>query len=182
MPRSISTITTLTLILLLSPGSAMASEIYRHVDENGNVTFSDEPMDDDSEAMELKSLPEMNLPDPAERNKRSNHDEDQEKPIDEQQGYQTIEITAPEHDSAFWRGDGLVVVRFQSQPSLRRGHRYALELDGEQIKKGRSTTFTLDSMNRGTHELVVHVVDANGETVSSSDVTRFTLHRPSQLN
>ena len=182
MPRLIPAITTFCLLTALPLAPASASDIYRHVDEDGNVTFSDEPMDDDSESMELESLPEVNLPDPAERKRGAMRDTPQDNEARDQQGYQSLEITAPEHDSAFWRGDGLVVVRFRSQPSLRSGHRYALELDGERVQEGRGTTFTLENMNRGTHELVVHVLNANDETISSSDVTRFTLHRPSQLN
>lgn len=183
MPRSIPATTALVLMLILPLVPAMADEIYRHVDENGNVTFSDEPMNDDSKTMELESLPEVSLPDPAEGERRSTRDDRNGTGAKEQQGgYQTIKITSPEHDSAFWRGDGLVIVRFQSQPSLRSGHRYALALDGERVQQGRSTSFTLENMNRGTHEIVVHAINAEGETVSSSDVTRFTLHRPSQLN
>nr|WP_262411504.1 DUF4124 domain-containing protein [Halomonas utahensis] len=167
----------------MPPGSTVAGEIYRHEDENGNVTYSDEPADDDSEAMELDPLPEVSLPDGTARERRDRSSEsERDDGNDGQQGYQSIEVTQPEHDSAFWRGDGLVVVRFQSQPSLRSGHHYALELDGERTRQSRSTSFTLENMNRGTHEVVIHVVNANGETVSSSDVTRFTLHRPSQLN
>lgn len=183
MFRSTVPFTTLVLALLLPLGTPVAGEIYRHVDENGNVTYSDEPADDNSEAMELEPLPEVSLPDGAARERRERRSEsERDSNNDEQQGYRAIEITQPEHDSAFWRGDGLVVVRFQSQPSLRSGHQFALELDGERTRKGRSTTFTLENMNRGTHEIVIHVVNANGETISSSDVTRFTLHRPSQLN
>ena len=181
--RSTTPLTVLILALLLPPGSTVAGEIYRHVDENGNVTYSDEPADDDSKAMELEPLPEVSLPDGAARERLDRSSEsERDDGNSEQQGYQSIEITQPEHDSAFWRGDGLVVVRFQSQPSLRSGHRYALELDGERTRQSRNTSFTLENMNRGTHEVVIHVVNANGETVSSSDVTRFTLHRPSQLN
>lgn len=173
----------LALTLALSTGTTVADEIYRHVDDNGNVTYSDEPMTDDSKAMELDPLPEVSLPDASQREERSRRDETaSDSGNAEPQGYQAIEITQPEHDSAFWRGGGRVVVRFQSQPSLRAGHRYALEVDGERIQKSRRNTFSLKNVNRGTHELVVHVVDGNGETVSSSDVTRFTLHRPSQQN
>ncbi|MFO7786143.1 MAG: DUF4124 domain-containing protein [Halospina sp.] len=183
MFRSTLPLTALVLALLLAPGSPVAGEVYRHVDENGNVTYSDEPADDDSEAMELEPLSEVNLPDGAARERRDRDDEPEgDSGNDEQQGYESIEITEPEHDSAFWRGDGLVVVRLQSQPSLRSGHRYALELDGERTRESRDTSFTLENMDRGTHEVVIHVINANGETISSSDVTRFTLHRPSQQN
>lgn len=183
MFRSTAPFTALALALLLPLGSTVAGEIYRHVDENGNVTYSDEPTGDDSEAMELQPLPEVSLPDGAARERRNRNSEPEgDSGSDGQQGYESIEIAQPEHDSAFWRGDGLVVVRFQSQPSLRSGHRYALELDGERTRQSRSTTFTLENMSRGTHEVVIHVVNANGDTISSSDVTRFTLHRPSQQN
>lgn len=182
MFRSTIALTALVLAFLLPLGSStLAGEIYRHVDENGNVTYSDEPAGDDSEAMELEPLPEVSLPDSPVRERR-NSEQESDRGSDGQQGYESVEITQPEHDSAFWRGDGLIVVRFQSQPSLRPGHRFALELDGERSRQGRSTSFTLENMNRGTHEIVIHVVNANGETIGSSDVTRFTLHRPSQLN
>jgi len=180
--RSTIALTALVLAFLLPLcSSTVAGEIYRHVDENGNVTYSDEPAGDDSEAMELEPLPEVSLPDGAARERR-NSEREGDGGNNDKQGYESIEITQPEHDSAFWRGDGLVVVRIQSQPSLRSGHRFALELDGERTRQSRSTSFTLENMNRGTHEIVIHVVNANGETISSSDVTRFTLHRPSQLN
>ncbi|WP_158223123.1 DUF4124 domain-containing protein [Halovibrio salipaludis] len=181
MFRSTIPLTALVLAFLLPLGTAVAGEIYRHVDENGNVTYSDEPFSDNSQAMELEPLPEVSLPDSPVRESR-NSERENNRGNDGQQGYESVEITQPEHDSAFWRGDGLVVVRFQSQPSLRPGHRFALELDGERTRRSRNTSFTLENMNRGTHEIVIHVVNANGETISSSDVTRFTLHRPSQLN
>ncbi|MEQ6886082.1 DUF4124 domain-containing protein [Salicola sp. Rm-C-2C1-2] len=175
----------LALTLALFMGTTVADEIYRHVDDNGNVTYSDEPMTDDSQAMDLNPLPEVSLPDASQQKERGSRNEtasDSGNAAPQAQGYQSIEITQPEHDSAFWRGDGRVVVRFQSQPALRAGHRYALEVDGERIQKSRRNTFSLKNVNRGTHELVVHVVDGNGETVNASDVTRFTLHRPSQQN
>lgn len=182
MFRSTALVHALALMLLIPLGSAMAAgEIYRHVDEDGNVTYSDEPISDDSEAMELEPLPEVSLPDWKKGQHRTNR-EAQDGNSKQQASYQSVEITQPEHDSAFWHGGGLVVVRVQSQPSLKPGHRYALEVDGKRIKQGRSTSFSVKNMARGTHNLRVNVVNANGETVSSSDVTRFTLHRPSQQN
>lgn len=174
------------LLLVLSSGATTAGEVYRHVDEDGNVTFSDERGDDKSEPMELKSIPEVNMPEPAQRQRPSREERSGEKEeteeTEEQEGYQSITISQPEHDSAFWRGDGLVVVRFQSEPGLRSGHRYVVELDGEKVEEGRSESLTLENMDRGTHEVVVHIVNGDGKTLTSSDVTRFTLHRPSQLN
>ncbi|XOZ33315.1 DUF4124 domain-containing protein [Halomonadaceae bacterium KBTZ08] len=181
MFRSTALVHTLALTLLLPLGSAVADEVYRHVDEDGNVTYSDEPMSDDSEAMELEPLPEVSLPKWDRSQRRKNRGE-QDGSRKQQASYRSVEITQPEHDSTFWRSSGRVVVRIQSQPSLKSGHRYALEVDGERVKQGRSTSFPVKKMTRGTHELVVHVINANGETVSSSDVTRFTLNRSYQQN
>ncbi len=52
---------TLSMILLLSvllAASAQAQEIYRVVDEHGNVTYTDQKPDDDAEPM---VLPELNV-------------------------------------------------------------------------------------------------------------------------
>lgn len=167
-----------TLVLALPINSA-ADEIYRHVDADGNVTFTDNPPDKDSKPLDLAPLPEVSLPDGS--NRPRGNDEQREK--ESRTGpYEKVVIAQPEHDSAFWRGGGLVNINARSQPTLLKGHAYQLEFDGERRRRSRSGTFSLNNVDRGTHEIRVHIIDAEGNTIESSGLTRFTLHRPSQLN
>lgn len=172
----------LMALTLLFPGAAMSDSIYRQVDEDGNVTYTDEPPDDESKPLELDPLPQMNIPS-SDRSSRPSDDEQDESGNAEPEGsYKSLAIREPEHDSAFWRGGGEVTVRIHSEPKLSEGHQYQLEFDGEAIEETRNTSITLENVDRGTHELTVHILDSSGEVIQSSDRTRFTLHRPSQLN
>ena len=44
---------------------------------------------------------------------------------------------------------------------------------------GKSTQFSLNELNRGTHRLQVSVVDAQGSTLISSSTTTFHLRKAS---
>ena len=165
--------------LLSASLSAPAGEIYRHVDADGNVTYSDEPMDDDSQPMDLAPLPEVSLPDGSNRSRQSTSTRNEEKSAGP---YDRVVINRPEHDSAFWRGGGTVNIQAGSEPSLNRRHAYELEFDGERERRSRTGTFTLQNVDRGTHSIRVHIIDADGDTIESSETVRFTLHRPSRLN
>jgi|AntDeeMetagen134_2_1112570.scaffolds.fasta_scaffold00088_15 hypothetical protein len=172
----------LSVLVVLPFGAVQAEEIYRHVDDQGNVTYSDEPPEKDSKPMELAPLPEVSIPTPERPSSRRNTQEEDTEETQERERYKRVEIVEPEHDSAFWHGGGMVTIRARTEPRLSKGHSYQLEFDGERGDTNRSGRFSLNNVNRGTHTVVVHVLDSSGQVITSSDTTRFTLHRPSRLN
>lgn len=171
-----------TLLVLLS-GALQADEIYRHVDDQGNVTYTDEPPEKDSKPLDLAPLPEVSIPASGNSSRLEGMEEEDDKEDAQQDElYKRIEVVEPEPDSAFWRGGGSVTIRVRSEPDLSRGHSFQLEFDGESRGTNRSGTFSLDNVDRGTHTIVVHILDSAGDIITSSDPSRFTLHRPSRLN
>ena len=172
----------LSALIVLPFSAVQAGDIYRHVDEQGNVTYTDEPPEKDSKPMELEPLPEVSIPASDRSSSSENSQQETAKKDEESELYKRVEIMEPEHDSAFWRGGGLVTIRVRAEPELSERHRYQLEFDGERGDTSRSGTFSLNNVNRGTHTIVVHILDSSGDIITSSDTTRFTLHRPSQQN
>ena len=166
------------ILTLLASSAAWSDRVYRHVDEDGNVTFTDEPPDGDSEEVKIHPITVMPLPRPQ---ARSTQDEPEDE-TEESAGYEALAITKPEHDTAFWRASGDIVIEVNVQPELRQNHTLELELDGERTQQSRESRFEITNIDRGTHEAVVHIVDDGGETVKSSELTRFTVHRPSRLH
>ena len=58
------------ILALLVPGHALATEVYRSVDENGRPVFSNTPPETDHEVLDVKiknKLGEKNQPDPSSR-------------------------------------------------------------------------------------------------------------------
>lgn len=163
---------------LLMATASLQAEVYRHVDAQGNVTFSDEPMDG-SEPVTVKPVTTITLPKPqdvqdppalAEKAEREGAD------------YDRVSILSPNDGEAFHSGSGNVQFQVSSTPSLKPGHKYEVTLDGQPLGQGTSGALTVNNIDRGTHEAAVHIVNEDGIRVKSGESISFTVHRPSRLN
>ena len=67
-------------------------------------------------------------------------------------------------------------------PDLLAAHQLQLEMDGKLLVTGKSKQFKLENIDRGTHELVVHVITAEGKKLISSDPVTVHLRRFSILS
>lgn len=175
--------TWLILFLFILPAQA---EIYRWVDENGNVVFSDES----HPSAETIDLPDSTTYTPPEEEsepdilKLSPDEDDIAESGDAVPAYQ-LRIIAPAHDESIWVNNGNVTVSLLVEPQLdaERGDRIRLELDGTPVGDPQSgTSFQLNNISRGSHNVTAYVVDEAGGTLTSSDTITFHLHRASIQN
>jgi len=148
--------------VLLTFSTTTQSEIYRTVDENGNVTFSDNPDVEGGEKVDLEPIntqPKQRNPFPIPVT--------QEEEVFE---YEEIAITNPANDHTVPTGfAGTFSVAVQVTPSLLYSHRLQLMLDGAPYgKAGKITQFQLQNIPRGAHQLVANVIDKDGNVVDKS--------------
>lgn len=166
-------------MLFLLPVQA---EIYRWVDESGNVVFSDESQPG-AEKIELP--PSMTYtPVESETDNILKLSPDEEEVDLDVPDYE-IRIVAPANDESIWVNNGDVTVSMIIEPELdaERGDKIVLELDGQPVAESlASTTFQLKNLSRGTHNLTAMVVDSNGMTLARTGELIFHLHRASRLN
>lgn len=171
------------MLLFILPVHA---EIYRWVDDSGNVVFTDEPRP----GAERVDLPPATTYTPVD-DEALTDDILKLSPDDEAAAQQTdapdyqIRIVAPAHDESIWVNNGDVTVNMIVEPALdaERGDKVMLQLDGEPVSEPRSsTTFQLNNLSRGTHTLNAMVVNSNGATLTSTGSVTFHLHRASIQN
>lgn len=151
--------------------------IYRTVDENGNVLFTDNPPDKDrAEPVRVgpvntmegrrETVPVMapDRPEPRQENPP---------PAPAGSGYQALRITVPE-DGATVRipQDNPVAVQASVEPALRAGHRMVILDNGQPVAGG-----TLDFPNPGTHRLQAAIEDENGRRLITSAPVTLYVHR-----
>ena len=160
-------------VLLLSAVISVATlaEVYRSVDAEGNVTYSDKPHEGAKKV-------EVNEPTiiPSTRNQiRLTPDESGKQALP----YTTVEIVTPANEETL-RNVQSVSVSGQLAPNLQTsfGHRAQLLFDGGPISEpGTSLRATLNEVDRGTHTLQLIVIDAAGTTIARSPVSTFFLHK-----
>lgn len=160
---------------LLSP--VVAKDVYRSVDEHGNVIYSDTPLPD----AEIISIEEVQTVDPGQVPAFRYTPEKPEAPA---YVYNRLEIVSPENDAAFVNPTGEVTISAVIEPVLNStiGHRLILSVDGKETASGLDTQFVLGNLDRGTHTVTVAVVDKTGQQLIASPTVSFTLHRPSALH
>ncbi|SFM62568.1 DUF4124 domain-containing protein [Marinobacter zhejiangensis] len=164
--------------LLVCTAAPAAAEIYRNVDADGNVTYSDEPSSG-SEAIDVQPVTTITLPKLEDVTTQSAAPERAE-PASE--SYSNLEIIAPGNNEAFHSGSGDVAFRVTSSPALRQGHKYEISLDGQPVGQSTSGDILVRNIDRGTHQATVNIIDSNGMPVQSGGSVSFTIHRPSSLH
>ncbi|WP_461517384.1 DUF4124 domain-containing protein [Porticoccus sp.] len=165
-----------SLLLLCMAALPASAEVYKTVDDQGNVTYTDNPPSD-GKTVEPVDLPAINtqpgLQPPASARK---------KPA-ENSGYADVSILAPAQDATIPPGQLNVVVQIFLEPALKAGHRVQLLHNGQAYgEPAYATSFSIDSLIRGEHTLKAQVVDENGAVIAQSGSVTIHVKRTSIQN
>lgn len=147
------------LFCLLLAGLPAAAQVYTYVDADGNRVFTDRPASDNAERIELPPTNNMSLP-------ASTPPAPAAEPRAPAPSYRMLRILLPLPDATIRDSAGNLLVTATSEPALHSGHSFRLLLDGQAVgTTGRSPVFPLENVDRGTHQLAVEIVDAQGRTL-----------------
>jgi hypothetical protein len=163
-----------TLLLFAVLTAQVHAQVYRTIDKEGNVTYSDQATEGavEVEVKELETIKAL--------------DTDQIAPLrpaspDEQELYTGLRITSPQNDEAIRDNTGNLVISVAVTPRLLPAHKLILYLDGAEYAAGEATSFQLQNIDRGTHQVRAAVVDENGQETINSDTINFHMLRFSTL-
>ena len=161
------------LVLLMAVPVVCIAQVYKHVDENGKVTFTDRPAAN-SERIEVRAPNTLAAPPEIEY-----ATEPKKEPVVASQSY-TLEITSPANETVIPNGPGNFSVSASVSPGLQGGTQLQLLIDGEpRGEPQQGTSWALTNVYRGAHQLVVVALDGNGKGVGESDPITVYVFRPS---
>lgn len=172
------------LVLALSILAAQAAEVYRYVDEKGNMVFTDQPRAG-AQRMVVEPAPATNVVIPILPAAPQAPAKAPGKPDSEAfTGYTDLRITQPAPNDALVNTAGDVDVSLNLHPPLRAdlGHGLSVLLDGAPVAQNSTRmNLVLNNVDRGEHVLEAYVQDAVGQVLIQAAPVRFTLQRPSLL-
>ena len=164
------------LFCLLLITQVVSAQVYTYIDAEGNRVFTDKPRSSNAERVMLapSNSAQMNQP---QSTVRMAPPPAVTKPT---VLYQVLRILVPEPDASIHNGSGDMIVTLNSEPGLLPGHSYRLLLDGApQGEISRSPVFSLQHVDRGTHQLVAEIIDSAGLIVERTPAQPFHMHRMS---
>jgi len=164
--------------LLLSLTMPTSGAIFRTVDAQGNITYTDQPPNArdtpvKSEQIEIATPNTFQDTTPYERWDPS---------AEEQQGdgvaNYSLAIVSPSNDASIRNNAGNVVIETRISPDLAEGHVARIELDGSMTgEKVVSGAVYLTNVPRGTHSARLVVESAKGQRLAESPASVFHLQR-----
>lgn len=171
-------------ILLILAGLAMSlaaasQEIWRWVDKNGTVHFSDQP---GAPNAELITVLEPNTSDSGSGAGDSSSavasvasDPEEDPSVSP---YDSLSIVSPTPDEVFFGGDAAVAVTAELGGTLRPDHSVVFFLNGNR-RPADGLGMELTNLARGTYFLRASILDGNGNPVITSQQTTFHVRQPS---
>jgi hypothetical protein len=166
------------LFAILGFGLAFSTfaEVYRIVDEEGNVTFTDKPPHN-APVKEKVSLPITNT---VETPPALETDPSAGAAEEEAASYQMISILTPTQDTTIPPGQETITVQVGLKPDLQASHLIQLLLNGQSYGLPTATTsFNIGSLVRGESSIQVQVVDTKGNIIGLSNTTTIHIKRGS---
>ncbi len=162
-------ITTTLLLSLLCCASIAHAGLYKGLDEEGNVTYSDKPSDN-SEQFTPPTITVIDATKVPPKKEEVVEEETTET------SYTKFKITAPKNDQTIWNNPDLMV-SLQLTPALdtAAGHTTWLLMDGKPlIKKSRSLLLPIGRADRGEHSLQAQVRNKKGKIIKRTK--KVTVH------
>ena len=165
------------LLVLLSVN--VQADVYKSINEKGEVVYSDQPAPN-AQRMTLPELPTYAPPPIPSLSTGTT----ESKPV-AASPYKSITIVVPENDATIRNNQGVVRVEVQTNPPLmiRRGDKIQFYLNGEPHGMPVGTTsISFSNLDRGTYTLTSSVLNAEGAVLGTAEPVIFHLHRASVLN
>ena len=161
---------TICLLAACFAASTVMAQAYRWVDEDGVVQYSDRPQPG-AERIELPKANTTTVRPYAESQRDSAAEQEAAEP-EEPFRYESLSVASPAAEETLWNIEGILNVSLALTPALQSGHRVRVYYDG-QLVPNSGTSFQLDEVWRGEHNLQAEVVDEAGNTMIRSQPSRF---------
>jgi len=173
----------LPILALLLPLSAVAEgEIYKVVDENGNVTYTDQRPSSAAQPMDLPELSVIKT-DPPQTAAAPPAENDPNRPLTSRELRRQLSdyrILQPQPEETFWGTGNQVTVSWGSDREVPADLSARLYVDGQaqEAPAAGSVTLTLD---RGEHNVYVELLDSRKRRVLTTKTVTFFVKQGSAL-
>ena len=170
----------ISVLSLFATGLASA-QLYKSVDEQGNIVYSDTPTPGAEQLTPppLSTVKSRPVPAPPGETDAKLGDAVVEEPAKKKSPtkYTKFSIVQPNNDDTIWDNTGAVPVALQLEPALdtENGHSIWVYVDGQAVvRKSQSLVQPLSNLDRGTHKIRAEIRDEKRKTLKRTK--NITVH------
>lgn len=161
----------------IAGGSALAQDIYKTVDEDGNVVYTDQKPSEDAEPVRL---PELTVVDPVEIGDPDAARSEEQEPPDS--AGPPIQIVSPAAEETIWNTAYRLPVSVAVDGRIPSSAQLVYLIDGEERMTTRAQSIELEEVFRGEHQLRVEMRNDQGDVLSQAGPVTFFMRQHSRLH
>jgi hypothetical protein len=167
--------------LLLLPSGDLVAQIYKSVDKDGNVVYSDQPPSPDAKPVELPGLSVVEaVPRPGTAPGAGAAGEGAEKPLSLQElrrMYRDFAITSPAQEEWIQGTGNSVTISWGMREPPQPGMMVIPMINGNALPPVSASSVTLQEVARGEHVVSARLVDAQRRTVANASPVTFFMRQ-----
>jgi hypothetical protein len=179
------------VLVLTSAEPADAQNIYKTVDENGQVIFTDRPPTPDAEPISLRELSVVEAPEYPSR-----RDEGEDQGMDGREGtadaqmsmnelrvrYRDFRLVSPVPEQNFWGTGQVATIAWDASAPLEQGMSVVFFVNGAAVSEATTaSTFNTDPMDRGEHTARADLLGPNNQVIATAGPVTFYVKQNSRL-
>ena len=175
-----SSVRTLLVLLGIFITAPAVAEIYKIVNPDGTVTFTDQRPGPNAKPVDLPPLSVVETDiDTSILDKQAETDSQEPTLRDLRRQFQDFRITQPQNEETFWGTGNAVTISWGASRAIPDTMSVVLYVDGQRqpAPAGGSATLTLD---RGEHQAFAELRDPGGRLVTKSGTVTFFVKQYSQ--
>lgn len=162
----------LCVLIGLSLTAGASAQIYKTVDKDGKVIYTDKPRGD--QPAEPLNLPPINTLPPENANNYPQIGEDVQP---ESVNYQ-VSIISPRENVTIPPGERDLGIAVTLNRPLAGDHWLLYFMNGELLEETQASNIVIQDVFRGSHTIVVEVIDSNGNSLGKSSPVVVNVIRP----
>lgn len=170
-------------LIAVTPGAR--AEVYKVVDENGNVTYTDQAPGPDAKPLALRELsvisPQVTAPkDGAEQTGTDAAAGDQEEVTsirELRRGYRDFRIVSPTPEQHIWGTGNEVTVAWDAQYKLQPGMMVTFYVDGKAQPPTAQQAITVGRLDRGEHKVYAELFDSRNRRITTTEPVTFFIRQ-----
>ena len=165
-------------------GGQWAAEVYKTVDDNGNVVYTDRPPAENAQPMELPGLSVIEAIRPASGDRAETAaageqgDQEAVTSIRElRRGYRDFALVSPVAEETYWGTGGQVPLAWETRYQLQPGMKVVFYVDGEARQSTTAEAITVDRLERGAHTAYAELLDARNRKIATAKPVTFYIQQ-----
>lgn len=165
--------------------SAAHAEVYKTVDKDGNVVYTDQPPEPGAEPMKLRELSVVPVPQYASKDKAvqtAGLEEGQDVDLGAlRRGYRDFSLVSPVQDQSFNGTGNVATIAWETRFELQPGMSVIVYIDNQALPPSTATVINTPPLDRGEHQVRAELVDEQQRRIASAGPVSFHVRQESAL-